>query len=92
MSSHTHSHGSAPAHPAHHGHGHDFTAANRAYFDANADRLEEQHPGWRAMAQKEVAAMRAAWPEHFDGERTVAMDFACGVGAFSVLFRGYLSL
>ena len=70
-----------PAGPAHHSHGHDFAAANRAYFDENAEKLEEQHPGWREMARKEVVAMREAWPELFDAERTAVMDFACGVGA-----------
>ena len=80
MASHAHSHTHSHSAHAHSGHGHDFTAANRAYFDENADKLEEMHPQWRAMARKQVEAMVAAWPERFDKERTAAMDFACGIG------------
>ncbi|PIL33027.1 hypothetical protein GSI_04476 [Ganoderma sinense ZZ0214-1] len=82
-------HGDAgsPIHGHGHGHGHDhaddFAAANRTYFDEYAHKGEEAFAGWRDMARKEVDAMRARWPELFDKERTVVLDFACGVGMIS---------
>ena len=85
MSSHAHDHTHGDASPAHrhghdHGHGHDFAAANKAYFDEYAHNAEEMFASWREMARKEVDAMRAQWPALFDKERTVVLDFACGVG------------
>ena len=69
-----------PAQP--HGHAHDFVNANKAYFDEQATHKgEEMYSGWREMARKEVDAMRAQWPALFDKERTVVLDFACGIGA-----------
>ena len=78
MSDHTHHHPTIPAH----GQGHDgFAAANKAYFDEHADRLEEMHPEWREMSRKQVEVMRTEWPELFHKERTEVLDFACGIGA-----------
>lgn len=83
MSDHAHqpqtSTGAAPA-PKH---GHDFAAANKAYFDEHADKVEEMHPEWRAASRKQVEAMRAEWPALFDKDCTAALDFACGIGASS---------
>lgn len=82
---HTHGehHHSGPGHEHEHGSGpsHDFAAANRAYFDEHAHEIEHMHPHAHSLAVKEVEAMRRAWPELFDEERTVAMDYACGTGA-----------
>ena len=85
MSNHARDHKHGDASPAHahahgHGHGHDFAAANKAYFDEYAHNAEEMFANWRNMARKEVDAMRAQWPALFDKERTVVLDFACGVG------------
>ncbi|RPD55676.1 S-adenosyl-L-methionine-dependent methyltransferase [Lentinus tigrinus ALCF2SS1-7] len=101
MSDHTHHH-PAPAHEhghghdAHghghgHGHGHDdFAAANKAYFDEHADKLEEMHPEWREMSRKQVDTMRAEWPELFDKEHTEVLDFACGIGLVSEPLSQYV--
>ncbi|KAH9911687.1 S-adenosyl-L-methionine-dependent methyltransferase [Epithele typhae] len=62
---------------------HDFTAANAAYFDEQADHVETEHPHWPAMAEKVVTKMRTDWPELFDPARTRALDFACGIGLIS---------
>ncbi|KAM5542804.1 hypothetical protein V8D89_003765 [Ganoderma adspersum] len=84
---HDHKHGEASAHEHGHGHahahGHDFAAANKSYFDEYAHNAEEMFAGWREMARKEVDAMRTQWPALFDKERTVVLDFACGVGMIS---------
>lgn len=77
---HEHAHGHGHTHGHGHGHGHDFVAANKEYFDANATKLEELYPGWRALARKQVDQFRKAWPELFDPERTEVLDFACGIG------------
>ncbi|RPD69084.1 S-adenosyl-L-methionine-dependent methyltransferase [Lentinus tigrinus ALCF2SS1-7] len=88
---------SAPPSGTEHEHEHehkddDFAAANKAYFDAHADKVEEMHPEWRAATRKQVDAMRAEWPGLFDGERTAALDFACGIGLVSeaLLATGYV--
>ena len=80
--SHTHAH-SHPAPGAAHAHGGDLVAANKAYFDENADKFEEMFPEWREMARKPVEAFLAHWPALFDKERTAVMDFACGIGFVS---------
>ena len=70
------------AQPHGHAHAHDFAAANKTFFDEQAaQKGEEMYAGWREMARKEVDAMRAQWPALFDKERTVVLDFACGIGA-----------
>ncbi len=77
-----HGHGHGHGHSHGHDHGHDpIAAANKAYFDEHADKLEEMHPEWRAMSRKQVDAMRAEWPDLFDKKRTAVLDFACGIGA-----------
>ncbi|KAI1791562.1 S-adenosyl-L-methionine-dependent methyltransferase [Ganoderma leucocontextum] len=82
--SHQHQHGDAGhAHGLGDAHTHDFAAANKAYFDEHAHKLEDMHAGWREMARKEVDAMRTQWPALFDKERTVVLDFACGIGMIS---------
>ncbi|KAM5534034.1 hypothetical protein V8D89_012297 [Ganoderma adspersum] len=42
--------------------------------------------GWREMAHKEVDAMRGQWPALFDKERTVVLDFVCGIGTSRHVF------
>ena len=84
MSDHSHQHPAGPVHGHGHGHGHghdDFAAANKAYFDEHADKLEEMHPEWREMSRKQVEVMRTEWPDLFDKERTEVLDFACGIGS-----------
>ncbi|KAI0688437.1 S-adenosyl-L-methionine-dependent methyltransferase [Cerioporus squamosus] len=85
MSDHSHQHPAAPAHAHDH-----FAAANKAYFDEHADKLEEMHPEWRDMSRKQVDAMRAEWPDLFDRERTAVLDFACGIGLVSEPLSQYV--
>ena len=78
-----HNHPATSDHAAAHGHDHQhFAAANKAYFDEHADKLEEMHPHWRAMSRRQVEAMRTEWPDLFDKERTAVLDFACGIGTY----------
>lgn len=82
MTTHNHDHAHAlHAAPSHDGHAHHFVAANKAYYDEHAQKLEQMYPQWREMSGKQVEAFRAEWPELFDKERTAVMDFACGIGA-----------
>ena len=68
--------------PQGHGHTHDFAAANRAFFDDHAhEHSSGAHPHAGELATREVNAMRRFWPDLFDEEQTVVMDYACGVGA-----------
>ncbi|PIL33030.1 hypothetical protein GSI_04479 [Ganoderma sinense ZZ0214-1] len=42
------------------------------------------------LGRKNVAAMRKAWPELFDEDTTVAMDYACGTGNVSQTLCQYV--
>ncbi|KAI0806738.1 S-adenosyl-L-methionine-dependent methyltransferase [Fomes fomentarius] len=69
-----------------HEHEHHFAAANRAYFDEHAHTHSggaAAHPHAHELAVREVSAMQRFWPDLFDEERTVAMDYACGTGMVS---------
>ena len=57
----------------------DSATANRAYFDEQAGQLRDHGHG-HELGRRNVAAMRRAWPELFDEDTTVAMDYACGTG------------
>ena len=57
-----------------------FASANKAYFDQRAHQLADHGHG-HELGRKNVAAMRKAWPELFDEENAVAMDYACGMGS-----------
>ena len=61
----------------------DFPTANRAYFDKQAGQLRG-HGHSRELGRKNVTAMRRAWPGLFNGDSTVAMDYACGTGLIFV--------
>ena len=65
----------------------DFAAANTAYFDEQAGQLQDHGHG-HELGRKNVAAMRKAWPELFDEDETVAMDYACGTGLGFLLLLG----
>ncbi|KAF4578383.1 S-adenosyl-L-methionine-dependent methyltransferase superfamily protein [Pleurotus pulmonarius] len=74
---------------SHHGHdhdhdhkkdGHDFAAANAKHFDETAQKFEDQ-PFAKEFAERQLIAYLGAYP--FDGEQTVMMDFACGIGMVS---------
>nr|VWO98244.1 Beta-glucosidase (EC [Ganoderma boninense] len=67
----------------------DFAAANTAYFDQRAHQLGDHGHG-HELGRKNVAAMRKAWPELFDEDRTVAMDYACGIGNVSQTLCQYV--
>ena len=58
----------------------DFAAANKAYFDEQAYK---DHGHGQELGRRNVAAMCKAWPELFDEDETVAMDYACGTGLVS---------
>ena len=58
----------------------DFASANKAYFDQQARQLGDHGHG-HELGRKNVAVMRKAWPELFDEDNTVAMDYACGMGS-----------
>ncbi len=81
-----HNHGSS-AHAHGHGHGHDFAAANRAFFDQHAHEHSHGHDDAhsRERSVRQVNALRKAWPELFDEDSTVAMDYACGTGTSALL-------
>ena len=59
---------------------HNFAVANRTHFDERAQGIEDSHPEAPELARREVRAMRKAWPDLFDEDSTVAMDYACGTG------------
>ncbi|KAI0781452.1 S-adenosyl-L-methionine-dependent methyltransferase [Trametes elegans] len=84
-----HAHAHAHAH-AHVRGGHDIVEANRAYFDENAEKFEEQHPEARQVGLNSVNAMREAYPALFDKARTEVMDFACGTGLVSQALRPHV--
>ncbi|KZT03518.1 S-adenosyl-L-methionine-dependent methyltransferase [Laetiporus sulphureus 93-53] len=71
-------------HHQHHGgeHRHEHTAANKAHFDEMASTYDEI-PGAVELSQKTSAAMHTKFPEVFDSESTLVMDFACGTGLIS---------
>lgn len=83
-----HVHGSHSASHQHshttHEHDHDFAAANRAYFDEHAHEHSHGHDNahGRERAIRQVNALRKAWPELFDEDSTIAMDYACGTGTY----------
>ncbi|TBU29336.1 S-adenosyl-L-methionine-dependent methyltransferase [Dichomitus squalens] len=58
----------------------EFAAANKAYFDEQA---HHDHGHGQELGRRNVAAMRKTWPELFDEDETVAMDYACGTGNVS---------
>ena len=72
MSEHVHEH-SAP------GHNHDYVSANEAHFDAEAKNFDAR-PEARELAKRVCNAIRAAYPDLFDENKTEVMDFACGSG------------
>ncbi|KAI0695119.1 S-adenosyl-L-methionine-dependent methyltransferase [Cerioporus squamosus] len=85
---HAHHHSSPDDHDHEHTHGHekhDFAAANRAFFDQHAHEHSHGHNDAhsRERAIRQVNALRKAWPELFDEDSTVAMDYACGTGLVS---------
>ena len=59
-------------------HAEDFAAANKAYFDEQAYK---DHGHGQELGRRNVAAMCKAWPELFNEDETVAMDYACGTGS-----------
>ena len=67
----------------------DFASANKAHFDQRAHQLSDHGHG-HELGRKNVAAMRKAWPELFDEDNTVAMDYACGMGSLSPSFLTFL--
>ncbi|KAI0373156.1 S-adenosyl-L-methionine-dependent methyltransferase [Pilatotrama ljubarskyi] len=60
---------------------HDFAQANKAFFDEHAHG--HRHPEARKLGQKNVAAMRRAYPTLFDEDTTEVLDYACGTGLLS---------
>ena len=66
----------------------DFASANKAYFDQRAHQLSDHGHG-HELGRKNVAAMRKAWPELFDEDNTVVMDYACGMGSHFPLFSHF---
>ncbi|KAF7441219.1 hypothetical protein PC9H_001568 [Pleurotus ostreatus] len=77
--SHSHSHHN-DGHEHEHNDGHDFAAANAKHFNENVDKFEDQ-PFAKEFAGRQFIAYLGAYP--FDGEKTVMMDFACGIGMVS---------
>ncbi|KAI0355128.1 S-adenosyl-L-methionine-dependent methyltransferase [Trametes cingulata] len=60
---------------------HDFAKANKAFFDEHAH--EHRQSEARKLGQKNVAAMRSAYPSLFDEDTTEVLDYACGTGSLS---------
>ncbi|KAI1791564.1 S-adenosyl-L-methionine-dependent methyltransferase [Ganoderma leucocontextum] len=58
----------------------DFAEANKAYFDQRVHQLGDHGHG-HELGRNNIAAMRKVWPELFDEDKTVAMDYACGMGS-----------
>lgn len=83
--SHSHSHaGGSHSHSHSHAHDqttHDWAAANKEYFDKEA-AANDVRPEWLQMAQRGTAAMRKRYPDLFDEDRTVLLEFACGTGTY----------
>ncbi|KAM5534036.1 hypothetical protein V8D89_012299 [Ganoderma adspersum] len=69
----------------------DFSAENKAYFDQRAHKLRDHGHG-HVLGRKNVAAMREAWPELFDEDNAVAMDYACGMGNVSQTLCQYVKI
>ncbi|KAK0210155.1 S-adenosyl-L-methionine-dependent methyltransferase [Desarmillaria ectypa] len=67
-------------------HGHDFTSANRDYFDRVADKHDDR-PQSLKLAQRLAQSIQRAYP--FDEESTTLLDFACGAGLMSRQFVPY---
>ena len=63
-----------------------FASANKAYFNQRAHQLADHGHG-HELGRKNVAAMHKAWPELFDEDNTVAMDYACGMGSLFLSSR-----
>ncbi|KAK0455185.1 S-adenosyl-L-methionine-dependent methyltransferase [Desarmillaria tabescens] len=61
-------------------HGHDFTSANRDYFDKVADKHDDR-PQSLKLAQRLAQSIQRAYP--FNEESTTLLDFACGAGLMS---------
>ncbi|KAG9225829.1 hypothetical protein CCMSSC00406_0008357 [Pleurotus cornucopiae] len=76
---HSHSHHDHD-HDRKHQEEHDFAAANAKYFDENVHKFE-QHAFAKELASRQLTAYLGAYP--FDEEKTVMMDFACGIGMVS---------
>ncbi|KAK0492078.1 S-adenosyl-L-methionine-dependent methyltransferase [Armillaria luteobubalina] len=62
-------------------HGHDFTSANRNYFDKVADKYADRPQSVR-LAQRLAESIQGAYP--FNEESTTLLDFACGAGLMSM--------
>ncbi|KAG7453119.1 hexaprenyldihydroxybenzoate methyltransferase [Guyanagaster necrorhizus] len=60
--------------------GHDFTSANREYFDKVADKYDDP-PQSLKPAQRLAQSIQRAYP--FNEESTTLLDFACGTGLMS---------
>ncbi len=73
------------SHEHEHKEGHDFAAANAKHFNESVHKFEEQ-PFAKEFAGRQLIAYLGAYP--FDGEQTVMMDFACGIGV-DVKFQSY---
>ncbi|PBK83177.1 S-adenosyl-L-methionine-dependent methyltransferase [Armillaria gallica] len=59
---------------------HDFTSANRDYFDKVADKYDDR-PQSVKLAQRLAQSIQRVYP--FNEESTTLLDFACGAGLMS---------
>ncbi|KAJ7574025.1 S-adenosyl-L-methionine-dependent methyltransferase [Mycena floridula] len=62
---------------------HDFVAANKAYFDSQASRHDQDGRNSLNMGKRLAKAIFDIFP--FDEETTTVLDFACGPGLMSRL-------
>ncbi|EMD33325.1 hypothetical protein CERSUDRAFT_117945, partial [Gelatoporia subvermispora B] len=81
---HGHDHGHVGSHSSQlaHSHTHDYAAANREFYDKEAQNYDAR-PDVAAVTKQITAAMRKAYPDLFDESSTTVMDFACGTGMVS---------
>ncbi|KAH9939571.1 S-adenosyl-L-methionine-dependent methyltransferase [Amylocystis lapponica] len=70
---------SSHAHSSDHYPPHDYSGANRDYFDENAAKLDRHSE----LARMAAAWVRKTYPDLFNEDETVLLDFACGTGLLS---------
>lgn len=63
-----------------HDHTHDYTAANKAFYDENLHSYDD--PRAIELARRQVAAIKRVYPGLLDEDQTTVLDFACGAGMF----------
>ena len=82
---HGHDHGNDHA-----GHGHDYAKANQEYFDENLAMFER--PDIVDATRRVAAAVRERYPSLFNAESTTLLDFACGSGEDTAMFRVHTAM